>query len=136
RLHADLRRRDAPPRARGRDVELPRPRSRARPAAGALARAGAEGPDRPLHLTGSGGSMVADTVETVPLYPRRRVVGSPLGGSTSLRRGEGSDIASSRPYQPGDHFRTIDWKASARLSSARGSDEFIVRERYAEQMPR
>src|SRR3954463_9913843 len=80
--------------------------------------------------------MDAETVETIPLYPRRRVVGTMLGGSTSVRRGEGSDIASSRPDQPRDHFRTIHWKASPRNSSARGSDEFIVRERYEEQMPR
>ena len=31
---------------------------------------------------------------------------------------------------------TIDWNASARLSSARGTDEFIVRERFAEEAPR
>jgi hypothetical protein len=30
----------------------------------------------------------------------------------------------------------IDWAASARLSTARGSDEFIVRERFAEEAPR
>jgi hypothetical protein len=77
-----------------------------------------------------------DTVETIPLYPRRRLVGTAFGGSTSIRRGEGVDVASSRPYQPGDHFRTIDWKSSARLASARGSDDFIVRERHAEEMPR
>ena len=47
----------------------------------------------------------------------------------------GSDVASSRPYQPGDDVDTIDWNASARLSSARGTDEFIVRERFAEEAP-
>src|SRR4029453_1790745 len=31
---------------------------------------------------------------------------------------------------------TIDWAASARLSSARERDEFIVRERFAEEAPR
>jgi uncharacterized protein (DUF58 family) len=31
---------------------------------------------------------------------------------------------------------TIDWNASAKLSSARASDEFIVRERYADEAPR
>jgi uncharacterized protein (DUF58 family) len=31
--------------------------------------------------------------------------------------------------------RTIDWRASARLSSARGNDEFIVRERHVDEMP-
>jgi hypothetical protein len=30
----------------------------------------------------------------------------------------------------------IDWNASARLSSARGTDEFVVRERFAEEAPR
>jgi uncharacterized protein (DUF58 family) len=30
----------------------------------------------------------------------------------------------------------IDWAASARLSSARGTDEFIVRERFADEAPR
>ena len=78
----------------------------------------------------------AETVETIPLYPRRRLVGSAFGGYRSIRRGEGSDVAGSRPYQPGDHFHTIDWKGSARLSSARGTDEFIVRERFSEEMPR
>jgi hypothetical protein len=75
-------------------------------------------------------------VETVPLLPRRRLVGSTFGGFTSIRRGEGTDVASSRPYEPGDHFRTIDWKGSARLSAAHGSDEFIVRERHSEEMSR
>lgn len=80
--------------------------------------------------------MRAEPAETIPLYARRRLIGSAFGGYRSIRRGEGSDVAGSRPYQPGDHFHTIDWKASARLSSARGADEFIVRERFSEEMPR
>jgi uncharacterized protein (DUF58 family) len=79
--------------------------------------------------------VVAETAEAIPLYPRRRLLGSASGGAQSIRRGGRSDIASSRPYRPGDHFRTIDWKSSARLSSARSSDEFIVRERFADEMP-
>ena len=39
----------------------------------------------------------------------------------SLRRGSGSDVAGSRPYRPGDDMDTIDWAASARLSTARGT---------------
>ena len=54
----------------------------------------------------------------------------------SLRRGSGSDVAGSRPYQPGDDAHAIDWNASARLSSAHGADEFIVREYFAEEAPR
>jgi uncharacterized protein (DUF58 family) len=73
--------------------------------------------------------------ETIPLHPRRRLIGTASGGSASIRRGGRSDVASSRPYRPGDHFRTIDWKASARLSSAQNHDEFIVRERHADEMP-
>jgi uncharacterized protein (DUF58 family) len=73
---------------------------------------------------------------TFPLAPRRRFAGLPFGGMTSVRRGTGSDVAGSRPYRPGDDARSIDWAASARLSSAHGSDEFIVREYLAEEAPR
>jgi uncharacterized protein (DUF58 family) len=73
---------------------------------------------------------------TFPLIPRRRVLGLPFGGLHSIRRGLGSDVASSRPYQPGDDVGRIDWSASARLSLARGTEEFIVREHYAEEAPR
>jgi hypothetical protein len=80
--------------------------------------------------------MSGPTDLTFPLVPRRRLIGLAFGAVHSVRRGTGSDVASSRPYQPGDDVDTIDWGASARLSSARGSDEFVVRERYAEEAPR
>src|SRR4051794_18255281 len=54
----------------------------------------------------------------------------------SARRGRGFDVIGSRPYRPGDDVRAIDWGASARLSAARGSDEFVVRERFTEEAPR
>ena len=54
----------------------------------------------------------------------------------SVRRGRGTEVAGSRPYRPGDDIRSIDWGASARMSSARGADEFVVRERYADEGPR
>lgn len=73
---------------------------------------------------------------TFPLIPRRRVLGLPFGGLSSARRGAGSDVAGSRPYEPGDDIDRIDWAASARLSLARGSDEFVVREHFAEEAPR
>ena len=72
----------------------------------------------------------------VPARPARRLIGLSFGAMRSLRRGAGSDVAGSRPYRPGDDVHTIDWAASARLSAARGSDEFIVRERFAEEAPR
>jgi uncharacterized protein (DUF58 family) len=71
-----------------------------------------------------------------PLVPRRRVIGLAFGGVRSARRGVGSDIASTREYHPGDDVSWMDWAASARLSAARGTDEFIVRERFADEAPR
>jgi hypothetical protein len=73
---------------------------------------------------------------TFPLVPRRRLIGLAFGTVRSARRGPGSDIASSRPYRAGDDVDAIDWRASAKISSARGTDEFIVRERFAEEAPR
>ena len=73
---------------------------------------------------------------TFPLVPRRRVIGLSFGTMRSLRRGSGSDIAGSRPYRPGDDMDSIDWAASARLSTAKDSDEFVVRERFAEEAPK
>jgi uncharacterized protein (DUF58 family) len=78
---------------------------------------------------------VPATDSIVPLVPRQRLVGLSFGGLTSVRRGQGSDVAGSRPYQPGDDIDAIDWAASARLSSAHGTDEFIVREKFAEEAP-
>jgi hypothetical protein len=78
----------------------------------------------------------ASTEHIFPLVPRRRLIGLAFGSAHSAKRGKGSDVASSRPYQPGDDFDAIDWAASAKLSSAHGTDEFIVRERYAEEAPR
>jgi uncharacterized protein (DUF58 family) len=53
-----------------------------------------------------------------------------------MRRGLGSDVAGSRPYEPGDDVDRIDWHASARLSLARGTEEFVVREHFADEAPR
>ena len=71
-----------------------------------------------------------------PLVPRRRLLGLAFGAVESLRRGRGFDLAGSRPYAPGDPVQSIDWKASARLATAHGSDEFVVLERYSEESPR
>jgi uncharacterized protein (DUF58 family) len=77
---------------------------------------------------------VSDAV--FPLTPRRRLIGLSFGGMRSSRRATGSDVAGSRLYRPGDDTKAIDWAASARLSSARAEDEFIVREHFAEEAPR
>jgi hypothetical protein len=80
--------------------------------------------------------MSGPTELSFPLVPRRRLIGLAFGSAHSAKRGKGSDVASSRPYQPGDDFDAIDWAASAKLSAAHAMDEFIVRERYAEEAPR
>jgi uncharacterized protein (DUF58 family) len=63
------------------------------------------------------------------------VAGLPFGSAKSRRRGRGSDLAGFRSYLPGDPVSTIDWRASAKASTARGDDEFIVRERFADEAP-
>jgi hypothetical protein len=80
--------------------------------------------------------MSGPTELSFPLVPRRRLIGLAFGSAHSARRGKGSDVASSRPYEPGDDIDAIDWAASAKLSAAHETDEFIVRERYAEEAPR
>jgi uncharacterized protein (DUF58 family) len=67
-----------------------------------------------------------------PLIPSRRSRALEIAGRASRRRGSGDEIAGSRPYRRGDAIRLIDWAASARLSTARGSDEFVVRDHFAE----
>jgi hypothetical protein len=71
-----------------------------------------------------------------PLVPRRRLLGLTFGAIHGARRGIGVDVAGSRPYRPGDDRDSIDWAATARLSSARQTDEFVVREHYADEAPR
>ena len=73
---------------------------------------------------------------TFPLVPRGRVSGLSFGALRSMHRGAGTEIAGTRPYYPGDDMDAIDWAASARLSTAKGQDEFVVRERFAEEAPR
>jgi uncharacterized protein (DUF58 family) len=80
--------------------------------------------------------MSARERRTFPLVPRRRLTGLPFGDLPSRRRGHGTEVIGSRPYEPGDPVSTIDWFASARLSSATGGDEFIVRDRAADEAPR
>jgi uncharacterized protein (DUF58 family) len=74
--------------------------------------------------------------ETFPLVPRHALTGLPFGSLRSRRRGPGSEVIGSRAYRPGDPVSTIDWGATARLSAATGRDEFVVRERAADDAPR
>ena len=73
---------------------------------------------------------------TFPLVSRRRLIGLAFGSMHGARRGSGSDIAGSRAYVSGDDPHRIDWASSARLSAARASEEFVVREYLADEAPR
>ncbi|HEY1369164.1 MAG TPA: DUF58 domain-containing protein [Gaiellaceae bacterium] len=73
---------------------------------------------------------------TFPLLPRRRLTGLPMGDFPGRRRGHGTEVIGTRPYEPGDPVATIDWFATARLSAASGGDEFVVRDRAADETPR
>ncbi len=70
---------------------------------------------------------------TFPLFPRRLVAGPAFGAMRARTRGAGLDVVGSHPYRAGDDVRRIDWHASARLTSLRGSDEFVVREHLTEE---
>jgi Protein of unknown function DUF58 len=78
---------------------------------------------------------VSAVEQIFPLVPRRPLLGMSYAAMRSARRGVGTDVAGSRAYRPGDNVDTIDWAASAKLSAATGLDEFIVRERFAEEAP-
>jgi uncharacterized protein (DUF58 family) len=80
--------------------------------------------------------MSAAAPRPFQLVPKRRFAGVQFGRRRSSRRGDGDEIAGTRPYRPGDLTAHIHWPASARLSEARGMDEFVVREFFAEQAPR
>jgi uncharacterized protein (DUF58 family) len=80
--------------------------------------------------------MSAGAGRPFALVPQRRFAGVQFGERRSPRRGQGDEVVGARPYRPGDLTAWIDWKASARLSAAAGTDEFVVREFLAEQAPR
>jgi uncharacterized protein (DUF58 family) len=79
---------------------------------------------------------VRDGRAPVPLLPRRRVHGTPLGDMRSARRGEGAELVGLRAYRRGDDLRRLDHRSSARLSCAKGQDVLVVREFYAEESAR
>ena len=128
RLHPGLRRRGARAAAgrrrwsrfREQCLELaPRP--------GDDARRATSPPRRPL---------VPQPQLTFPLDPARRLVGLAFGAMHSARRGTGSDVAGSRPYRP-RRRRHGDRLARVRPAlAARGMDEFVVREHFADEAPR
>jgi uncharacterized protein (DUF58 family) len=84
----------------------------------------------------SGHGAVHERDLVFPLLGRHAAVRLDVAGRTSRRRGSGGEVTGSRPYRRGDAMRLVDWRASARLSTARARDEFVVRERFAEDVVR
>lgn len=80
--------------------------------------------------------MAAQSRRAFPLVSRRRTTGVAYGTHRSRRRGQGAEIAGTRPYIPGDRLAWIDWYASARASLARDDDVFVVRQYFTEIAPR
>ncbi|MFW5878850.1 MAG: DUF58 domain-containing protein, partial [Myxococcota bacterium] len=95
-----------------------------------------------VRLTGPLGLCGADRIAMasvgVKVYPDLRGAGRLLlsGGARDLvsqgvrlvrREGEGSELSALRDYEPGDSYRDVDWKATARR------DEPIVRAREPER---
>ena len=72
-----------------------------------------------------------------PLVPRRRVAGLAVRRQRSLAPRARQRASPARgPTGPATALASIDWRASARLSAARGDDEFVVREHFADEAPR
>lgn len=80
--------------------------------------------------------MKAGRRRTFPLIPRHRRTGVAYGTQRSMRRGQGAEVAATRPYVPGDRLAWIDWYASARMSLVKDDDVFVVRQFFAETAPR
>jgi uncharacterized protein (DUF58 family) len=83
----------------------------------------------PMGLTARQGShAVPWTVRVLPPFTSRKHLPSRLarlreldGRTSVLARGEGTEFDSLRAYVPGDDVRSIDWRATARQSSAGSS---------------
>ena len=80
-------------------------------------------PERRLDPDGAGPHTGASVF---PLVPRRRPLGLAFGAVEQFAARPRIRPRGSRPYAPGDLVQSIDWKTSARLATARASDEFVV----------
>jgi uncharacterized protein (DUF58 family) len=71
--------------------------------------------------------QVAELVRTLELTINRRLDGALHGNHQGLTPGHGTEQGESRPYQPGDDVRRIDWNVTARTT------ETHVREQIADR---
>jgi uncharacterized protein (DUF58 family) len=90
-------------------------------------------PDAPLKVTPRGWvrgptpDTVAEHLRSLELMITRRLDGVLHGNHQGLTPGHGSEPGESRPYQPGDDVRRIDWNVTAR------TNETYIREQIADR---
>ena len=84
---------------------------------------------RPRHgwIQGPTPDTVAEHLRSIELMITRRLDGVLHGNHQGLTPGHGSEPGESRPYQPGDDVRRIDWNVTAR------TNETYVREQIADR---
>jgi uncharacterized protein (DUF58 family) len=78
-------------------------------------------------MAGATPDAVAEQLRSLELMITRRLDGILHGNHQGLTPGHGSEPGESRPYQPGDDVRRIDWNVSARTT------ETYVREQIADR---
>jgi len=74
---------------------------------------------------------VAETVRRLELAVDRRIDGHLHGHHRGLTPGQGSEPGDTRPYQPGDDVRRIDWSVTARTSQVYVRDQVADRDLQA-----
>lgn len=86
-------------------------------------------PPAPVHAWVSGPTpdAAAEMLRSMELMINRRLDGVLHGNYQGLTPGHGSEPGESRPYQPGDDVRRIDWNVTAR------TNETYVREQIADR---
>jgi uncharacterized protein (DUF58 family) len=94
--------------------------------------------DRPAAAPGVSGwahgpptETVAELLRSLELTIRRRLDGVLHGNHQGLTPGHGSEPGESRPYQPGDDVRRIDWNVTARTNETYVRDQIADRDLIA-----
>ena len=93
-------------------------------------------PPAPGSEPDDGAPMPARERRTFPLVPLRRRSSARRSATAGAAPRPGRRGVRYRPYGPGDPRLDIDWPATARLSAAPGTDEFVVRSKAVDEAPR
>lgn len=82
----------------------------------------------PMWAQGPPTDAVAELLRTLELTISRRLDGVLHGNYQGLTPGHGSEPGESRPYQPGDDVRRIDWNVTARTQETYVRDQIADRD--------